>query len=209
MKAIYWLSVASFLSLVMSMGVIAYLCKEGGCYGIKNISFGDASVSVLGAMVGLLVGWQIYNVLDLKKEWKENKLKIEKIEELVKSIQIEKYNQRALNMSTQANSFIQAKNFSSALDCCLQSLYNMLYDLKTNSELGNLDNINDWIQISLYDDDNRIRSDFEFYNIEYMESLVSSIRRHDNYSIVRSQFDRLLEDVEKVLLDYKKEKTNE
>ena len=71
MKAIYWLSVASFLSLVMSMGVIAYLCKEGGCYGIKNISFGDASVAVLGAIVGLLVGWQIYNVLDLNKRVKE------------------------------------------------------------------------------------------------------------------------------------------
>ena len=200
MKAIYWLSVASFLSLVLSIGIIVYLCKKGGCYGIKNISFGDASVSVLGAIVGLLVGWQIYNVLDLKKEWKENKLKIERMEELVKNLQIEKYNQRALNMSTQANSFIQSSNFSSALDCCLQSLYNMLYDLRTNSELGNIENIKEWMEISLYDNDKKIRKDIKFNDIEYIRSLITSIREHDNYPIIRSQFDRLLEDVEHVVL---------
>ena len=71
MKIIYWLSIGSFFSLVLSIGVIIYLCKEGECYGIKNISFGDASVAVLGSIVGLLVGWQIYNALELNKKVKE------------------------------------------------------------------------------------------------------------------------------------------
>lgn len=71
MKIIYWLSIGSFFSLVLSIGVIIYLCKEGECYGIKNISFGDASVAVLGSIVGLLVGWQIYNALELNKKVKD------------------------------------------------------------------------------------------------------------------------------------------
>lgn len=68
MKIIYWLSIGSFFSLVLSIGVIIYLCKEGECYGIKNISFGDASVAVLGSIVGLLVGWQIYKTIDIDRK---------------------------------------------------------------------------------------------------------------------------------------------
>lgn len=83
MKTIYWLSIASFLSLVLSIGVIVYLCEEGGCYGIKNISFGDASVSVLGVIVGLLVGWQITNAITIDK-------KIDKINEITSKIVEEK-----------------------------------------------------------------------------------------------------------------------
>ena len=58
----------ALVSLTLSIGTIAYMCACGGCYGIKNISFGDASVSVLGVIVGLLVGWQIYKTIDMDKK---------------------------------------------------------------------------------------------------------------------------------------------
>lgn len=61
----------SIISLILSVTIIGYLCSQGGCSGIKNISFGDTSVAVLGAIVGLLVGWQIYNALDLNKKVKD------------------------------------------------------------------------------------------------------------------------------------------
>lgn len=58
----------SIISLILSIAIIWYLCSQGGCSGIKNISFGDASVAVLGAIVGLLVGWQIYKTIDIDKK---------------------------------------------------------------------------------------------------------------------------------------------
>lgn len=56
----------SAISLIIAVTTAIYLCCQGGCYGISNINFGDASVSVLGTIVGLLVGWNIYNVIDVK-----------------------------------------------------------------------------------------------------------------------------------------------
>ena len=68
MKSVFWLAVCSFLSLTISIATIIYLCYTGDCYGIKNINFGDASVAVLSAIVGLLVGWQIYKTIEVNNK---------------------------------------------------------------------------------------------------------------------------------------------
>ena len=62
------LAAISIISLVLSISIAIYLCCSGGSFGISNISFGDTSVTVLCAIVGLLVGWNIYNALDLNKK---------------------------------------------------------------------------------------------------------------------------------------------
>lgn len=66
MKCVYVLTVCSFLFLVISIGLVVYLLCIGKNCDIKNISFGDASVTVLCTIVGLLVGWNIYSTIDLK-----------------------------------------------------------------------------------------------------------------------------------------------
>lgn len=50
----------SAISLIISVTTAIYLCCQGGCCGVKNISFGDASISVLEAIIAILIGWNIY-----------------------------------------------------------------------------------------------------------------------------------------------------
>lgn len=72
MKGLNILSISiSFISVILSISIIIYLCYNGGCFGIENISFGDASVSVLGTIVGLLIGWQIYKTIDIDRKLEE------------------------------------------------------------------------------------------------------------------------------------------
>ena len=73
-----WVGIAcAFLSFVISISIVIYLCCIGECFGIENISFGDTSVAILCAIVGLLVGWQIYNTIGVDKRMKgfESKFK--------------------------------------------------------------------------------------------------------------------------------------
>lgn len=62
------LAAVSILSLALSVSIVIYLCCSGGIYGISHISFGDTSVTVLCAIIGLLVGWQIYKTIDIEKK---------------------------------------------------------------------------------------------------------------------------------------------
>ena len=58
----------SVISLIISISILIYLCCSGGNCGISNINFADTSVTVLGTIVALLIGWNIYSVIDFKKQ---------------------------------------------------------------------------------------------------------------------------------------------
>lgn len=55
----------SVISLIIAVTTAIYLCCSGGCFGISNIDYGDTSVTVLSAIVGLLIGWSIYTAIDI------------------------------------------------------------------------------------------------------------------------------------------------
>lgn len=63
----------SVISLILSLCIVAYLCYSGGSFGISHVSFGDTSVTVLCAIVGLLVGWQIYKTIEANNKMVELK----------------------------------------------------------------------------------------------------------------------------------------
>lgn len=69
---VIWVSISIF-SLALSVGIVIYLCCSGGSFGISHISFGDASVTVLCTIVGLLVGWQIYKTIEVDNKMVELK----------------------------------------------------------------------------------------------------------------------------------------
>lgn len=76
----------SLSSFVISVSLVIYLYHTGKDYGIKSVSFGDTSVAVLCAIVGLLVGWNIYSALDLKKDIDKLESKTSKLDERCKII---------------------------------------------------------------------------------------------------------------------------
>ena len=81
--------VCAILSLVLSISIIIYLCCSGECYGIENISFGDASVAALGTIVGLLIGWNIYRTIDAEVKLKTMDERYNKIiEEKMQKMQV-------------------------------------------------------------------------------------------------------------------------
>ena len=64
----------SVISLIIAVATVIYLCCKGGCCGISNINYGDTSVTVLTTIIGLLVGWSIYSVIDTQSLIKKHEI---------------------------------------------------------------------------------------------------------------------------------------
>lgn len=116
----------SAISLIIAITTAIYLCCIGGCFSVKNISFGDTSVTVLTAIIGLLVGWSIYSVIDTKSIIKKHEIlkkrtanEIDKLKTLIKSQ--EKENERLrkyvniVQNSTMANVRLTENRYGDAL----------------------------------------------------------------------------------------------
>lgn len=80
----------SAISLTIAVTTAIYLCCQGGCCGISDINYGDTSVTVLTTIIGLLVGWSIYSVIDTQSLIKKHEIlkrkttnEISKLQELV------------------------------------------------------------------------------------------------------------------------------
>ena len=66
MRAAYLVTVMSIFSLIVAIGGVVWMCHKGDSVGFENISFGDASVTALGVITAILLGWNIYSVIDVK-----------------------------------------------------------------------------------------------------------------------------------------------
>ena len=192
-------------TITIIIAIAAFLCayirnpfefKDG--VGIVGII-----ATIMSIPIAVLIGWNIFDALTLKNEWKgfNNNWnhKIVLMQQEIDSLSLEKYNQRALNASTSAQMCIMNHNFPSALNCCLQSLNNMLYDPITNLRLGNFKNLKDWFNITLYDENGSFRGSIYSEDVEYVSSLIENIEKHPNYPIVKELFDDMLEKIKGIL----------
>lgn len=195
--------VISIISAVICIATLISVYLTKYTLSIGKFGFGDISVTILGVLFTIILGWNIFDALTLKNEWKgfNNNWnhKIVLMQQEIDSLSLEKYNQRALNASTSAQMCIMNHNFPSALNCCLQSLNNMLYDPITNLRLGNFKNLKDWFNITLYDENGSFRGSIYSEDVEYVSSLIENIEKHPNYPIVKELFDDMLEKIKGIL----------
>lgn len=195
--------VISIISAVICIATLISVYLTKYTLSIGKFGFGDISVTILGVLFTIILGWNIFDALTLKNEWKgfNNNWnhKIVLMQQEIDSLSLEKYNQRALNASTSAQMCIMNHNFPSALNCCLQSLNNMLYDPVTNLRLGNFKNLKDWFNITLYDENGSFRGSIYSEDVEYVSSLIENIEKHPNYPIVKELFDDMLEKIKGIL----------
>lgn len=199
----YMSIVISIISAVICIATLISVYFTKYTLSIGKFGFGDISVTILGVLFTIILGWNIFDALTLKNEWKSFNNnwnhKIVLMQQKMDSLSLEKYNQRALNASTSAQMCIMNHNFPSALNCCLQSLNNMLYDSITNLRLGNFKNLKDWFNITLYDENGSFRGSIYSEDVEYVSSLIENIERHPNYPIVKDLFDDILEKIKGIL----------
>lgn len=114
MKFWSWFGIiCAILSFAISVGIIVYMCHRGGCFSIQNISFGDASVTALGIITAILLGWNIYRVIEDKDKIKKEVLE-EVNKELAKS-QYKFYNSFITEEITLANIYMNSKDWENAL----------------------------------------------------------------------------------------------
>ncbi len=105
--------ILSVISIVLSLGSIGYMCYKGGCFSIQSINFGDVSVTALGAITAILIGWNIYRVIEDKDKIKKEVLE-EVNKELAKS-QYKFYNSFITEEITLANIYMNSNDWENAL----------------------------------------------------------------------------------------------
>lgn len=100
MKFWHWVGiVCAILSFVVSAGIVIYMCHNGGCFSIQSISFGDVSVAALGAITAILLGWNIYSVIDMKNLKDETEMRVDRM-----------VNERIEDLSTCLRSYVDARD---------------------------------------------------------------------------------------------------
>lgn len=105
--------ILSVISIVLSLGSIGYMSYKGCCFSIQSINFGDASVTVLCAITAILIGWNIYRVIEDKDKIKKEVLE-EVNKELAKS-QYKFYNSFITEEITLANIYMNLNDWENAL----------------------------------------------------------------------------------------------
>lgn len=105
--------ILSVISIVLSLGSIGYMRYKGGCFSIQSINFGDVSVTALGAITAILIGWNIYRVIEDKDKIKKEVLE-EVNKELAKS-QYKFYNSFITEEITLANIYMNSNDWENAL----------------------------------------------------------------------------------------------
>lgn len=139
MKCKYTPLILSIISIALSLGTLIYMCHEGGCFGIQNINFGDASVTALEIIITILIGWNIYHAIEDKE-----KIKKEVLEDVDKELAGSQYKFYKSFMTEEiilANIYMKSGDWENALS--FLSLMGKRYELITKS-------YNKVIDISMY-----------------------------------------------------------
>lgn len=98
-KYVYTIFWCSIVITVIAVGVVAIMCYKGGCFSIHSINFGDASVAALCAITAILLGWNIYSVIDMKNLKEDTERRVDDM-----------VNERIEDLSTCLRSYVDARD---------------------------------------------------------------------------------------------------
>lgn len=128
--------ICAYMALLFSVvTIVLWICNVGGFTVVSLDSFVGVIVALLAIIVTFVIGWQIYNAIDIKSKLSEIeiiKLDIakqrEEMQELAETTKHE-------SMLIRAQEFYRSKDFINATICAMESLQHCL-PLKVPSNIN-------------------------------------------------------------------------
>ncbi|MBR3799732.1 MAG: hypothetical protein IKK36_12595 [Bacteroidales bacterium] len=181
--------ICAYLSLVISVTMIVLWCCNAGGFKVVSLdSFVGVIVALLAIVVTLVVGWQIYNSLEIKRQ-------LEKLSTLKEKFRLqEKTNEQQYNKSQHLIAMIygiqayQMKNYTQAFQYFMSSLL-------LTMQLDNPINIDKLLVNLEVTNDNITRSNIQDHdNLNDIQKCDKNIRALQNYDIIESRYKKIYHD---------------
>ena len=178
--------ICAYLALLFSVvTILLWICNVGGFTVVSLDSFVGVIVALLAIIVTFVIGWQIYNAIDIKSKLSEIeiiKLDIakqrEEMQELAETTKHE-------SMLIRAQEFYRSKDFINATICAMESLQHCL-PLKVPS------NINLVLQ-SVEAFASLINTPISAENNEEIHKIDKFIRESNNYIFIQVKYEQIFD----------------
>ncbi len=178
--------ICAYMALLFSVvTIVLWICNVGGFTVVSLDSFVGVIVALLAIIVTFVIGWQIYNAIDIKSKLSEIeviKLDIakqrEEMQELAETTKHE-------SMLIRAQEFYRSKDFINATICAMESLQHCL-PLKVPS------NINLVLQ-SVEAFASLINTPISAENNEEIHKIDKFIRESNNYIFIQVKYEQIFD----------------
>ena len=200
MRKINGTIILSILALVISVAVAMLLFFEvEKTPAIDTSSYISIIVTLLGIIVTVVLGWQIYNVIDFKEKVKEIGTLKNDYEKLKSNIEESNLNieESNLNIDIVANQsiaqeYVSKKFYGLAVISYMKALYSLMSKKDINMAMVKIDVIFEYLKH--YSSAHFLR-DSQFNVRESIEKLDSEIRSHKNYVFIKDRYEHFFKEM--------------
>jgi hypothetical protein len=168
--------------------IVLWCCNAGGFKVVSLDSFVGVIVALLAIVVTLVVGWQIYNGLEIKRQLEKLSTLKEKFRVQEKTIEQQNNKSRHLIAMIYGIQAYQMKNYTQAFQYFMSSLL-------LTMQLDNPINIDKLLVNLEVTNDNNTRSNIQDHdNLNDIQKYDKNIRALQNYDIIESRYKKIYHD---------------
>ncbi|WP_308764125.1 hypothetical protein [uncultured Bacteroides sp.] len=188
-KHIYcWLIV----SLLCSMTAICLSLFRIQPFSVSESAYIGIIVTLMGIIFTIFVGYQIYNIIDIKKELENFSLQKEQLKESVTKLSEYQTINEAYNFNNRGMLAVSMSKYYSAICLLLKSLESLLSSSLLGNHWADVDNLKNNIQYCFLK-----RQEFETPENDELYKLIINIMNYPKYNNLPDDLKQLLTEIKK------------
>lgn len=144
-------------------------------------------VGILCSLVTVLIGWQIYSIIDFKERAKE----LIQIKENLNLLSDGVSQAASVSYWALFTMFDKNKEYQGAITSLVSMIQWLLNDVRSNIEVGNFNKAKTELKKSI----KGLKNKYESNNCEILKKSINEIITHKNYSFIKNDFDEIFNDI--------------
>lgn len=150
----------------------------------------EVVVGILSLLVTVLIGWNIYTLIDFKEKDKEFKIIKDRVVAENMLLREKLFNSLIVSYHASYLTFHSAGCYSGAIVSLICILRYMLYDASCNVDVGNFERVgvllkNDWIEFESR------KCEFGTNNCRILEDSFKEIQQHENWVFFKKDYEAI------------------
>lgn len=201
-----WISyialVLSFIAIAFSLFVLVTYCPRTT---ELELDYMGIIIGILALLVTILIGWNIYTVLDFKNQIFKAQIDYDSMNNKLKEADQMVYNANITTNYALYQFYTDSKKPAGAITAIIIALSAMIeMDLAGNNKIGNIKMFSQYLSTAV-DEYNKGKFQFGDNNIRILESNIKKIKENKDYHYVMALFDESFSKIETIISNEKKQ----
>ncbi|WP_041504743.1 MULTISPECIES: hypothetical protein [Sanguibacteroides] len=182
-----------FLSILCSIIAVVFSLYRVAPFTMSEATYIGILVSLMGIIFTIFVGYQIYNVIDIKRELKHLDIQKARLEDTVKKLSNYQIVSEAYNLNNRGMLAISMNSYETAIHLLLQALEVFLSSRLDDRHWNDIENIKTNIKYCYSKMGN-----FRGTNCkEELYQISTNIMNSENYRVLNKEFRDLIVDIKR------------